>query len=31
MDDTDTTYGPWTVPLADCGETSFIVTPADAN
>ena len=31
VDDTDTTYGPWTIPLADCGGTSFVVTPADAN
>ena len=31
LDDTDTGYGPWTVPLAACGDTLITVTPADAN
>ena len=30
-DSTDVTYGPWTVPLAECGSTDITVTPADAN
>ena len=31
VDDANVHYGPWTVPLAECGSTSITVTPADAN
>ena len=31
VDSEDVEYGPWTVPLADCGSTDITVTPADAS
>ena len=30
-DSEDVDYGPWTVPLTECGSTDITVTPADAN
>lgn len=30
-DESDTRYGPWILPLADCGTEAITVTPADAS